>query len=135
MYTVSNMSLMMSSFLIRNTINRASNQQGGCGWGDSNGCAVRVWCSQCSLHLHVLLYEVKTHMYACLYISARNKDQKLVGHYLKMRRQVRLSITNIPLKILSKFGWLSVKIVWKMTNSQLLFLALTNAFAIIRGFI
>ena len=64
----------------------------------------------------------------CMCVSARNKDQKLVGHFFEDRIFYRLTV---PLKMYRKLGqpkWILVgqmlKIVQKMTNGQLLFLAL-----------
>ena len=39
---------------------------------------------------------------ACVYHSARNKDQKLVGHFLKIGYFYRLLIT-VPLKMYRKY--------------------------------
>ena len=62
--------------------------------------------------------------------SARNKDQKLVGRFLKIGYFYRLliycSIENVqeiwPTKM--DFGQPNAEIGWKMANGQLLFLAL-----------
>ena len=60
-------------------------------------------------------------------VSARNKDQKLVGHFFEDRILYRLTV---PLKMYRKLGqpkWILVgqilQIVQKMTNGRLLFLA------------
>ena len=62
------------------------------------------------------------------YSSARNKDQKLVGHFFENRIFSKL-LTAIPLKMYRKFGppnfgRPNAEIGWKMANGRLLFLAL-----------
>ena len=59
-------------------------------------------------------------------LSARNKDQKSVGHFLKTV-YFRL-LTAVPLKMYRKFGQPNAEIGWKMANGRLLFLALLTTF-------
>lgn len=44
--------------LPRNSIHRATHQQGGSDWGDPHGLALWLWCSELSIYLYVLLSQV-----------------------------------------------------------------------------
>ena len=78
---------------------------------------------------HLILYYVieeatKTKEKCSECYSGRNKGQKLVGHFLKIRHFCKLSSHICTVNLAVDFGRPNVEIGQKMANGRLLFLAL-----------
>ena len=82
--------------------------------------------TQCNLCSHGWLSQAWWHI---LVLSARNKDQKLVGRFLKTGYFIRRLLIVVPLRMYRKFGqpkWILVSQMLKLVRKWLtvLFLAL-----------